>query len=183
MPLPVHASPSGGAIQREGIGLERNEMPFRNVTETHRYTFSHAQFGERHMRALIGLSMLVLFAAMTALAQDTKTVTFNGYVVDQMCGTGMAKKANAMEKAAAHTRDCALEESCSAEGYGIFSDGKYYKFDEKGSATAKGLIEKSKRAKGLYFEASGVLSNGTLTVASLKEATPAKAVEKAKKEG
>lgn len=135
------------------------------------------------MRVMIGFSTLVLFAAMSALAQETKTVTLNGYVVDQMCAGGMAKKANAMEKAAAHTRDCSLEESCSAEGYGIFSDGKYYRFDEKGSATAKSLIEKSKREKGLYFEASGVLSNGTLTVASLKEATPVKAVEKAKKEG
>lgn len=135
------------------------------------------------MRALIGFSTLVLFAVMTASAQDTKTVTLTGYVVDQMCAGGMAKKANVMQKAAAHTRDCSLEESCSAEGYGIFSDGKYYKFDEKGSATAKVLIEKSKRSKELYFEASGVLDNGTLTVASLKEATPAKSAEKAKKVG
>ena len=135
------------------------------------------------MRALIGFSMLVLFAAMTVIAQETKPTTLRGYVVDQMCAKGFAKKTNSMEKAAAHTRECALEESCAASGYGIFSDGKYYKFDEKGSATAKGLIEKSKRAKGLYFEASGVLNDGTLTVASLKEATPAKAAEKAKKEG
>ncbi len=134
------------------------------------------------MRALFGFSTLVLFAAITALAQDTKTVTLGGYVVDQMCGGTMAKKANVMEKAAAHTRDCSLQESCSAEGYGIVSDGKYYKFDEKGSATAKSLIEKSKRSKGLYFEASGTLNNGTLTVASLKEATPPKTAEKAKKE-
>ena len=133
------------------------------------------------MKNLLGLAVLVMFAAMTVVAQEAKPTTLNGYVVDQMCAKGMAKKANAMEKAAAHTKECALEESCSKAGYGIFSDGKYYKFDEKGSATAKTLIEKTKRTKGLYFEASGKVGDGSLTVASLKEATPEKVPEKAGK--
>lgn len=133
------------------------------------------------MKTIIGLATLILFAVMTVVAQDAKPTTLSGYVVDQMCAKGMAKKANAMEKAAAHTKQCALEESCSESGYGIFSDGKYYKFDEKGSATAKTLIEKSKRTKGLYFEASGKLGDGSLIVASLKEATPEKKMEKAEK--
>jgi hypothetical protein len=132
------------------------------------------------MRALIGYSALVLLAAVTAHAQGNQLTTISGYVVDQMCAEGMAKRVNAMEKAAAHTRGCSLEESCSAAGYGIFSDGKYYKFDEKGSTDARNLIEKSKRARGLYFEASGILSNGSLAVVSLKEATPPKAAGKAK---
>ena len=133
------------------------------------------------MKTIIGLATLILFAAMTVVAQEAKPTTLGGYVVDQMCAKGMATKTNAMEKAAAHTKQCALEESCSAAGYGIFSDGKYYRFDEKGSATAKTLIEKSKRTKGLYFEASGKLGDGSLIVASLKEATPEKKMEKAEK--
>jgi hypothetical protein len=83
-----------------------------------------------------------------------------------------------MEKAAAHTKECALMDDCAASGYGIFSGGKYYKFDTKGSATAKALIEKSKRTKGLYFTAVGKLDEGTLTLASLVESTPPKATEK-----
>jgi hypothetical protein len=80
-----------------------------------------------------------------------------------------------MEKAEGHSKDCALDDHCAASGYGIFSGGKYYKFDEKGSATAKDLIEKSKREKRLYFEAKGTLDEGTMTLTSLKEATPPKA--------
>jgi hypothetical protein len=117
---------------------------------------------------------------MMVVAQETGSTTLSGYVTDQHCGGTIATKANMMEKAAGHTRDCALMEDCAASGYGIFSGGKYYKFDTKGSATAKALIEKSKRSKGLYFTAVGKLDDGTLTLASLAEATPPKSAEKPK---
>ncbi|HTY59762.1 MAG TPA: hypothetical protein VMF59_13145 [Bacteroidota bacterium] len=123
------------------------------------------------MKVLIGLCTFVLAFALTANAQDARPTTLKGYVVDQMCGGKMAAKENAMEKAEGHTKDCALDEHCAASGYGIMSGGKFYRFDEKGSATAKALIEKSKREKGLYFVASGkVGTDGTMTLASLKEA-------------
>jgi hypothetical protein len=96
-----------------------------------------------------------------------------------MCAKGVSKKTNVMEQAAAHTRDCALMEHCAASGFGIFTEGKYYRFNEKGSATAKELLEKSKRTKGMYFKAVGQLVDGTLNVASLAEASPEKKVEKA----
>ena len=125
------------------------------------------------MKYLIALCTIVLSFVLTASAQDTKPTTLKGYVVDQMCAGKMATKENAMEKAQAHTKDCALNDQCAGSGYGIFSGGKYYKFDEKGSATAKSLIEKSKREKGLYFEAKGTVGEGTMMVTSLKEARPA----------
>jgi hypothetical protein len=90
-----------------------------------------------------------------------------------MCAKSIAKKENIMEKAGGHTKQCALEETCAESGFGIFSEGKYYKFDEKGSAQAKELIENSKREKELAFEASGTLSGDTFTVKSLKEASAA----------
>jgi hypothetical protein len=131
------------------------------------------------MKKIMGLSMLLLLGATILVAQGTAPVVLSGYVVDQMCAKGIAKKANPMEKAATHTRECALEEGCAASGYGIFSDGKYYPFDEKGSASAKTLLEKSKRTAGMYFEASGKLADGKLVVATLKEApVPEKKAEK-----
>lgn len=126
------------------------------------------------MKTLVCISMALLLAASTGAAKDTSTVALSGYVVDQMCAKGMAAKANVMEKAAAHTRACALEEACAASGYGIFSEGKYYPFDEKGNATAKSLLEKSKRTAGMYFEAAGKLTDGKLIVSTMKEATPVK---------
>ena len=132
------------------------------------------------MRTAIAVTILLLLTSMSMVAQGTGSTTLSGYVVDQHCAGSMATKANAMEKAAGHTRDCALMEDCAASGYGIFSGGKYYKFDTKGSATAKALIEKSKRTKGMYFTAVGKLDEGALTVASLVEATPPKSTEKPK---
>lgn len=130
------------------------------------------------MKSLIAFCTLVLFVALSASAQDAKPTALKGYVVDQMCASKMAKKENAMEKAEGHSKECALEEDCAASGYGIFSDGKYYKFDEKGSAKAKALIEKSKREKKLYFEVWGKIGDGTIEVASIKEATPSKMEKK-----
>ena len=126
------------------------------------------------MKYLIALCAILLSAVLTVSAQDAKPATLKGYVVDQMCAGKMVSKSNATEKAPGHTKECALNDQCAASGYGIFSGGKYYKFDEKGSATAKALIEKSKRESGLYFEAKGTLGEGTMTLTSLKEATPAK---------
>ena len=127
------------------------------------------------MKYLIALCTMLLSFALTAGAQVAGPVTLKGYVVDQMCAGKMAMKDNAMEKAQGHSKDCALDDHCAASGYGIFSDGKYYKFDEKGSERAKGLIEKSQREKGLFFEAKGTVSEGTMALTSLKEATPPKA--------
>jgi hypothetical protein len=128
------------------------------------------------MKYLIALCTVVLSFVLTAGAQEeSKPVTLKGYVVDQMCAGKMAMKENAMEKAGGHTKECALNDQCAESGFGIFSDGKYYKFDEKGSATAKSLIEKSKREKALYFVAKGTVGEGTMTLATLREATPPKA--------
>jgi hypothetical protein len=130
------------------------------------------------MKHFILFCSLAIFAA-TMIGQETKPAVIKGYVVDQMCASKMATKANVMEKAAGHSKDCALEEDCAGSGYGVFSDGKYYKFDEKGSVQAKAMIEKSKRAKQLYFEVTGKLADGTIQVMSLKEAKEAKLEPKA----
>lgn len=132
--------------------------------------------------------LFVLFAVVAAgtTAQEKKSgaeakpVALKGYIVDQMCAKGMLKKDNPMQKAASHTKECALEESCAASGYGLFSDGKWYVFDDAGAKQAKGMIEKDKREKGLSYEVTGVLDGGTLTVASIKETKLDAKVEKKK---
>jgi len=135
-------------------------------------------------QTLIVILMVCLFA-LTAGAQDKPEMkkemkkmakeamavtTMKGYVVDQMCAKGMAKKENMMEKAAAHTKECALEENCAESGYGLFSDGKYYPFDETGSEKAHELIEKTSKKKEIMVEVSGTLDGTTLAVADIKEA-------------
>src|SRR5512140_2293586 len=128
------------------------------------------------MKYVLALFVGLALLSATAMTQEKKAeaapaVTLRGYIVDQSCAKGMAKKADPMTKAASHSKDCALEEACSATGYGIFSDGKLYTFDQEGSKKAKTLIENGKREKGLAFEVTGTLKGNVLTVASIKETT------------
>ena len=102
-------------------------------------------------------------------AQTASLMTLRGYVVDAMCAKGMVGKENVMKRAAAHTKVCALEEACSASGYGIFADGKWYKFDAAGDKKAKGMIGASPREKGLAFKVMGRQSKDYFAVSSLEE--------------
>lgn len=130
------------------------------------------------------LSVVLLMTA-GAFAQDKKAekakeeksavaapaaTTMQGYVVDAMCAKGMMKNSETtMKKAAAHTKACALEEECASSGYGLISDGKWYKFDEKGDKDAKAWVENTKLEKGLMAEVSGKIKDDQFTLASIKE--------------
>ena len=48
--------------------------------------------------------------------------------------------------------------SCLKSGLGIYSDGSFYSFDEKGNALAKAALEKSKKDKGAKFKVTGKVS-------------------------
>jgi hypothetical protein len=101
---------------------------------------------------------------------EPKGTSLHGYVVDQMCAKSMAKKGKAMEKAAKHTKECALEEACAASGFGLFyEDGKWVKFDDKGDAMAKTMFEKSKKDKDFMADIVGEVKDGKMVVASLTE--------------
>jgi hypothetical protein len=129
--------------------------------------------------SVVVLALAFITSGMSHAQEKTtpahaKAATVKGYVVDAMCAKGFASKPNPMAKAAAHTKDCALEEACSASGYGIFSDGKWIKFDDAGSKQAKASIGNSKREKGLMYEVTGRMEGETFAVASLKETSPSK---------
>ncbi len=102
-------------------------------------------------------------------ANVEEATALQGYVVDEMCAKIMMGKETTMKKAAAHTKACALMEECVASGYGVFSEGKWYKFDEAGDEMALELIENTERKKGIMVEVTGKMDDETLEVASIKE--------------
>jgi len=108
-------------------------------------------------------------------------MTISGYVVDVMCAKGMAGKETTMKKAKAHTKECALEDACAASGYGVFSEGKYYKFDEAGNTKAKELIENTKKEKEISVEVKGTLKGDLLAVSSIVEPKATKEEKKSEK--
>ena len=137
------------------------------------------------MKRTLSLLGLVLLTAALTFAQDKKPevvkemtadptslsrTTMHGYVVDAMCASRMMKNSETtMKKAAAHSKACALEEDCASSGYGLISDGKWYKFDEKGDKEAQAWIEKTKLEKGLMVEVSGEMSGEVFALASIQE--------------
>lgn len=129
------------------------------------------------MKQLMSMLVLLYFVVAPVFAQDAKPEKtegknvgkWHGYVVDAMCAKTMVKKSNPMERAAKHTTDCALEESCASSGYGLFYDGKYYKFDDEGDKKAKDVIEKSTTEKGLMVDVTGKMEGDKIMVASIAE--------------
>lgn len=137
------------------------------------------------MKNVLSLVTLAILVAGFAVAQDkmekmdktekkavkaeAKVEKVHGYVVDAMCAKGMAGKETTMKKASAHTRACALEEECAKSGYGVFSEGKWYKFDATGDAKAKEMIEKTSTEKGIMVDVTGSIQDGQIIVASLTE--------------
>ncbi len=129
----------------------------------------------------VSIAVLACAFAVVGFAQQdqgnaqqgsAQLATMNGYLVDAMCGKKMASKDKPMEKAAAHTKDCAMNDACAASGFGVLSDGKYYKFDADGSQKAKQLLEQSSREDNLYVQVSGTVQDSTMSVSSISEATP-----------
>jgi hypothetical protein len=128
--------------------------------------------------AVLVLTSMVAFAQADAMKQKevkddamkamkAEKSTLKGYIVDKMCASGHADELSTM--APGHTKTCALSEACLKSGLGIVSEGKWYGFDEKGSAKAASLLKKAKAEKGAMWEVTGVMTGDQLVVSSIKE--------------
>jgi hypothetical protein len=118
---------------------------------------------------------LVFLTSISLFAQEkmdkATSHTMKGYLVDKMCAVGMAKKApdEAMAKAAKHTKSCALEESCQESGFGLMSDGIWYKFDDNGDKQALALLNKTEKKSEIMVAVTGTHDGDILKVTSIKE--------------
>jgi hypothetical protein len=145
------------------------------------------------MNKFTAVAALLVCVALISVAQETtvterkqKSVakagegvtTMTGYVVDAMCAKGMLKKTDVMARAAKHSKACALEEECSASGYGLLSAAKWYKFDDDGDKQAMELIQKSSKENDIMVEVSGKMKDDRFVLASIKEYEMAKNMDK-----
>lgn len=166
--------------EKAGTDLSLATLDMPELSFTWLYSQFHSFQRRPPMKQFIAVLVLACFAVAAGAAQDGKPVTakmgvkseegkWHGYVVDAMCAKNMMKKDNAMEKAAKHTKECALNEDCAASGFGVFSGGKYYEFDDSGDKMAKEMIEKSSTEKGLMADVTGKMEGDKITVASIAE--------------
>ena len=111
----------------------------------------------------------VMALSLVVMAQDKPLV---GFIVDKACATGkVAKQADPQAAAANETTGCILMEGCMKSGLGVYSEGKYYTFDEKGNALAKAALEKSKKTKGAKFKVTGKVTGDKVAVEKVEEVT------------
>jgi hypothetical protein len=82
--------------------------------------------------------------------------------MDASCAMKKEKTANPDQ----HTRSCAMQ--CAKAGYGAMVDGKFVKFDDKGSDLAKAALQKSDKKDHLRATIDGEMKDGMLHVSSLK---------------
>jgi Flp pilus assembly protein CpaB len=103
------------------------------------------------------LAILALALALPLSAATWKNVS----LMDANCAT---KKA-AMENPDNHTRSCSIQ--CAKAGYGAVVDGKFVKFDSKGSDLAKEALQKSEKKDHLRATVNGEMKDGVIHVSSL----------------
>ncbi|MGQ9806657.1 MAG: hypothetical protein ACUVRP_11365 [Chlorobiales bacterium] len=117
----------------------------------------------------IYLILLTLLAtASSATAQETKKAktqtTLVGYLSDCQCGESL----ESVKMAASHTKECCLMEECAKSGFGIYANGKFIKFDSKGSDKAKDFLVALKKEKDLKVKVTGKMENGVFMLASIE---------------
>jgi hypothetical protein len=96
-----------------------------------------------------------------------------GYLVDHNCGKRMImddiKKSDA--KGAKHTKDCALDEACKVNGYGIVTSGRFVGFDEAGNKKAFDYLSAIKKEDNIKVEVAGTMEGDHMNVESIKDYT------------
>src|SRR6266704_1220484 len=121
------------------------------------------------IRKIFTCTLLILMAGVL-FAQDQKTVTITGNLIDNACAES-AKDLDA--KAKNHPTSCAMMESCAQSGYAVYADHKLYKLDEKGNGSAAELLKSTKTLKGVKVSVEGTVEGDTIHVTKLTEVTTA----------
>ena len=106
----------------------------------------------------IALIALVIATALPLAAETWKGVS----LMDANCS---AKK-DVMASPEKHTRHCAM--MCSKSGFGAVVDGKFVKFDQKGSDLAAAAITKATSKDNLRADVTGEMKDGVIAVSKLE---------------
>ena len=94
--------------------------------------------------------------------------SWQGYIVDVKTGGEFLKHPeSAMEKAAAYTKADAVKMQSS--GFGMFSEGKWLKFDDAGNRKAQAVIKNTVAQKGILVLVTGMVKGDVVAVSSVNE--------------
>src|SRR5688500_3472241 len=114
--------------------------------------------------AAAALALAVSFAF--AQEAEKKPLKLTGYVIDNMCASGLHGTAEEAEK---HPNACALMPACEKSGYAVVAGEKTYKLDAQGNKLAAEALKAAKAKKGLKVEVEGTVEGDTLHATRLAE--------------
>ncbi|MDX2129725.1 MAG: hypothetical protein SFU91_11890 [Chloroherpetonaceae bacterium] len=78
-------------------------------------------------------------------------VTLSGYMTDARCGESL----DSDELAKIHSRECCLEVESQKSGYGVFSQGKFQKFDSTSTLRVKDFLRSIQKEEELKVQVKG----------------------------
>src|SRR5882724_8549807 len=117
----------------------------------------------------IVLVLVAILMFMVSIASAHEPIKVSGFLVDKMCAASHAKDkpADATKFGSEHTKECGLMDDCVKSGYGVFSEGKWYEFDDKGSKLALSIFNKTKNKDQIKVTVEGQLHDGKIMVEKL----------------
>lgn len=121
----------------------------------------------RKLIPLIAALALILMAV--ALSAQDKTVTLDGYLIDNACASSHVNDKDFETMLKNHGTSCATMESCEKSGYAVYANKKLYKFDDKGNASAEELLKNTTSKKGLHVKVEGTIDGDMIKVTKLTE--------------
>ena len=119
------------------------------------------------------LALGAIFAlAFVIYAQEPKSVTVEGYIIDNACAGAHSKDANFADVVKRHPASCALMPNCEDSGYAVFTaDKKLYKLDKSGNESVATLLHDTKSKSGVAVIIQGTMDGDVIKVTKISEKT------------
>ena len=115
-------------------------------------------------------ALALVLMTLSLFAQD-KTVTLDGYMIDNACASSHAAEPTFGTWVKTHDTSCAKMEACEESGYAVYANKKVYKFDDAGNTNAAEILKNTKSKKGLHVKVEGTIDGDTIKVTKMTEVT------------
>ena len=122
-------------------------------------------------RLLPWVAALALVLMVVSLSAQDKTVTLDGYMVDNACASNHAAEATFGTWIQTHKTSCAMMDACEKSGYAVYANKKLYKLDDAGNTSALEILKNTKSTKGLHVKVEGTIDGDTVKVTKITEVT------------
>jgi hypothetical protein len=123
--------------------------------------------GKKMPRGLVFVPVGIAILAANCLSSFAADSRLAGYLLDRSCADNM--KSQRMVPDDTHKKECALNQTCSRDGYAVYSKGQWYQLDKKGNELARHMLETTKTGEGHFVVVTGSLDKNEMKVSAIRE--------------